>query len=363
MNECLKEDYESVILHGGMMEDNKTMTGATEAGTSGAEVGAVGLDIGTSRIVMAGGPNGHRAKSQLNAFVGVPYSKMTESILQQNKMVYHRDGKELFVFGNDSERFASFFNAVPRRPMQHGVLNPQEPMGQQIIQAIIETVVPKSRSNELLCFSVPGKGEGADTNLVYHEAVLKNFLSTLGYESKAINEGLAVVFAELQNENFTGIGISCGGGMCNVCVAFLSVPMLTFSIPLGGDYIDSSVASVVDEPLTRVRLIKEESLDLSRQPKDKISSALHIYYEEVINTLVDKLREEFENSRHLPKLDRAIPVILSGGTAKPRGFLQKFEAAIKSGGFPIQISDVRLASDPLTATARGCFIAAMSEVR
>jgi hypothetical protein len=151
--------------------------------------------------------------------------------------------------------------------------------------------------------------------------------------------------------------------MCNVCVAFLSVPMLTFSIPLGGDYIDSSVASVVDEPLTRVRLIKEESLDLSRQPKDKISSALHIYYEEVINTLVDKLREEFENSRHLPKLDRAIPVILSGGTAKPRGFLQKFEAAIKSGGFPIQISDVRLASDPLTATARGCFIAAMSEVR
>jgi hypothetical protein len=29
----------------------------------------------------------------------------------------------------------------------------------------------------------------------------------------------------------------------------------------------------------------------------------------------------------------------------------------------VQISDVRMASDPLTATARGCYIAAMSEIR
>jgi hypothetical protein len=242
-------------------------------------------------------------------------------------------------------------------------MNPQEPMGQQIIQAIIESVVPRGRRNELLCFSIPGRGEGADTNLVYHEAVIKNFLHSLGYEAKAVNEGLAVVFAELQNENFTGIGISCGGGMCNVCVAFLSVPMLTFSIPMAGDYIDSSVAAVVDESVTRVRLIKEESLDLSRQPRDKVTSALHIYYDEVINTLINNLREAFENTRQLPKLDRTIPIVLSGGTAKPRGFLQKFESTIRSSGFPVQVSDVRMASDPLTATARGCYIAAMSEVR
>ena len=79
---------------------------------------AVGLDVGTSRIVVAGGHNGHKAQTQLNSFVAVPYSRMTEAILQQNKMVYHRNGKDLYVFGNDSERFASFFNAEPRRPMQ-----------------------------------------------------------------------------------------------------------------------------------------------------------------------------------------------------------------------------------------------------
>ncbi|MEP7271699.1 MAG: cell division protein FtsA, partial [Acidobacteriota bacterium] len=327
------------------------------------EIGALGLDIGTSRIVLAGGPNGSQTQSQLNAFVSVPYAKMTENILQQNRMVHYRNGKELYVYGNDSERFASFFNAVPRRPMQRGVLNAQEPMGQQIIQAVIEQIVPRAGKNELMCFSVPGKGEGADSNLVYHEAVLKTFLNSLGYQAKPINEGLAVVFAELQEENFTGIGISFGGGMCNVCVAFLSVPMLTFSIPKAGDYVDASVAEVTAESITRVRQSKEESLDLSRPPKDKMASALHIYYEEILQALINRLREEFEGSNNLPRLDRPLPIVLSGGTAKPRGFQQKFESMLKASSFPAAISEVRTASDPLSATARGCYIAALSELK
>ena len=60
-------------------------------------------------------------------------------------------------------------------------------------------------------------------------------------------------------------------------------------------------------------------------------------------------------------MDRAIPLVLSGGTAKPRGFVQKFESMLKASDFPVQISDVRLASDPLTTTATGCYVAAMSE--
>jgi hypothetical protein len=327
------------------------------------EAGALGLDIGTSRIVLAAGQNGRQTQSQLNAFIDVPYAKLTENILQQNRLVYYRNGKDLCVYGNDSERFASFFNAVPRRPMQRGVLNAHEAIGQQIIQAIIGQLLPRARKDEMVCFSIPGKGDGADANLVYHEAVLRNFLQGLGYQAKAINEGLAVVFAELQNENFTGIGISFGGGMCNVCVAFLSVPMLTFSIPLGGDYIDSSVAEVTAESVTRVRLQKEESLDMGRPPKDKIASALHIYYDEMMATLINKLSEEFENSNNIPRLDRPIPVVLSGGTAKPRGFLQKFEGLLNASGFSAPISEVRMASDPLTATARGCYIAALSEIK
>jgi hypothetical protein len=63
----------------------------------------------------------------------------------------------------------------------------------------------------------------------------------------------------MENSDYTGICISCGGGLCNVCLAYLSVPVLRFSIPKAGDYIDSSVAKLRGEPVTRIRTIKEES--------------------------------------------------------------------------------------------------------
>jgi hypothetical protein len=84
----------------------------------------------------------------------------------------------------------------------------------------------------------------------------------------------------------------------------------------------------------------------------------------MMQTLIERLRAEFRASSQLPKIDRPMPIVLAGGTAKPAGFLQKFESMLRSGGeFPIEISDVRMAKDPLTATANGCYIAALSETK
>lgn len=346
------------------MEEKKEVAGTSSSESSTFNrTGAMGLDVGTSRIVLAEGPTSQSTQSQLNAFVAVPYSKMSENVLKQRNMIFDRNGEDLYVYGNDSDFFASFLNTIARRPMQHGVLNSYEKMGQHIIKQIFQRLLPRARKNEVICFSVPGKGEGAQANLVYHEAILKNILQSFGYTAKGINEGLAVVFAELQDENFTGIGISCGGGMCNVCVSFMSMPMISFSIPKGGDYIDESVASVLNETSTRVRLLKEDTLDLSRPPRDEITSAMHIYYEDVLQTLMMKLRDELEGSRHLPTLDRPLPIVISGGTAKPPGFLQKFESMFKASNLPIQISEIRVAKDPLTTTALGCYVAAMAEAK
>jgi hypothetical protein len=331
----------------------------------GLKTGAIGLDIGTSRIVVADSANKQEARTELNAFVAVPSSEMAENVLKQRQMVYERNCKNLYVYGNDSDFFASFLDTNARRPMQFGLINPQEEMSQQIMQLIIKRLVPPARKNETLCFSVPGKGEGVNGNLVYHQAVLKSYLQSMGYNAKAVNEGQAVVFSELQEENFTGIGISFGGGMCNVSVSLMAMPMISFSIPKGGDYIDQNVAEVLGEGnTTKVRLHKEENLDLFRAPKDELSRALHIFYEDVLQTLIERLRVEFSRAGKLPKLDRPLPIVLAGGTAKPLGFLQKFESMLKAGEeFPIQVSDVRMAKDPLTTTAHGCYIAAMSETR
>jgi len=323
----------------------------------------VGLDVGTSKIVAARKKGKDiESLSQLNAFIPVPFSRFTETILGQNDIPYFREGNELVIFGTATERFANMFNAECRRPMADGLLNPREKAAMPVLEAILQTLIPKARtSGDILAFSVPAATDGKHAELTYHEATLRRHFESLGYKGVAINEGLAVIFSELEDQNFSGIGISCGGGMCNVTLAYLSIPSIMFSIAKGGDYIDTSVGSVVNEHATRVKVIKEEGLDLGKSPRDKVEKALHIYYEDVTESLVDALARSLSVADKLPKAEKALPIVLSGGTAKPRGFKDLFEKALKRRSLPVEIGEIRMASDPLTATGRGALIAAMYE--
>jgi nucleoid DNA-binding protein len=346
---------------GGNM-DKKNEKETNDMESTAAESGALGLDVGTSRLVLASGPADRvKAKAELNAFIAVPYSKFTENILKQNKVSYQLNGgSTLQVYGNEAAQFANVFNTEVRRPMNGGTLNPAEEYSMSVMQAIIQQLVRKTKNGETMRFSVPGplRNEGSP-NLVYHEAMLRDLLNSMGYNSKGINEGLAVVFAELERDNFSGIGVSCGGGMCNVALSFMSIPVMTFSLNKAGDYIDRNVGNVTGELPTRIRLIKEESLDLSSTPQNKYESALHIYYDDVILSLAESLRSALAEQKNLPRIDKPIPIVLSGGTAKPKGFLEKFRQAVERDKFPLEISEIRMAEDPLTTTARGCLIAAM----
>ena len=325
----------------------------------------IGLDVGTSKIVAARKSvrgNDVQTGAQLNAFIPVPYSKFTERTLGQNDISYYREGDELVIYGTATEKFANMFNADVRRPMADGVLNARERNALPVLEAILASLIPKAQvKGEILAFSVPAAAPGKEAELTYHEGTLRRLFEAQGYRAVAINEGLAVVFSELESENFTGIGISCGGGMCNVTLAYLSIPSIMFSITKGGDFIDQSVGAVVNEHATRVKVIKEEGFDLSKQPRDKFEKALHIYYDDLVETLVESLQRALSRAEKLPKTDRPLPIVLSGGTAKPKGFKEVFEKALVNRKLPIEISGVRMASEPLTATARGALIAAMYE--
>ncbi len=90
-----------------------------------------------------------------------------------------------------------------------------------------------------------------------------------------------------------------------------------------------------------------------------MQNALSVYYDDVIQTLANSLRSTISSTQRLPKLDQSVPIVLSGGTALPKGFLKRFTAALRTEDFPIKISEVRVAEDPLNSTARGALMAAL----
>src|SRR5436309_1863886 len=77
----------------------------------------LGLDIGTSRIVVARNANGeYEYESQLNAFLTLPYSKLAASLLERENVFHEVKGSEILVAGNDAQKFAEVFHAETRRP-------------------------------------------------------------------------------------------------------------------------------------------------------------------------------------------------------------------------------------------------------
>ena len=144
-----------------------------------------------------------------------------------------------------------------------------------------------------------------------------------------------------------------------MCLSYLSVPVLNFSVTKAGDFIDASSAAVVGDRATRVRAVKEESFHFNGHLDNKMHQVIAVYYDDMIRALVDSLKDRLSTCRGLPKLTRPIPLVLSGGSALPQGFRDRFESVLNESNLPISFSEIRLAENPLQSTAKGALIAAM----
>jgi len=351
-----KQDGAKMSILKDMTSSNKELKAATAAGP-------VGLDIGTSHIVMAQG-SGEKVKisSQLNAFFTVPNSKVTYKTLQVNQVKFFEHDNNLYIFGFSAQDFANMFNANLRRPIESGIVSAREEEGIMVIQSLLGDLIPKPSSLGMpLCFGVPGEPVDGKGSVIYHEAILSRYLRFLGYNPTPINEGLATVMSELKDDGFTGIGISMGGGMCNVCMAYMSVPVFSFSIQKGGDYVDQMAAESVGESITKMNQIKEEELDFTQKLTTRVSMALNIFYEDLISSLLESLHNAVRSTERLPRIKQKIPIVLSGGTVMPRGFVDKFKVQLKKYPMPFDIADVRRANEPLITTAQGALFVANNE--
>lgn len=323
-----------------------------------------GVDIGTMFVKCAHKEGDEIVfKSQRNAFFDVEHNDFTKKILDNSKVKYMIKEDKLYVVGDEALQFANMFNKDTRRPLSKGVISPTEKEALPMIELLIKSVVGEpAHKGEIVYFSVPGEPLDANFNVLYHIKMVEGFLKTLGYTPKPINEAHAIILSELAEEDFTGVGLSFGGGMVNVCLSFMSVPIFKFSVAKSGDWIDQQVAMVVDETASRVSSIKESFLDLSKEGDlSKIESALSIYYNHLIEYVIENIKQEFNRSRRMPRIVKPITIVLAGGTSLPKGFSQRFKQILDQLKLPVPVGSVRMASQPLRSVAKGALVAASTD--
>jgi hypothetical protein len=319
------------------------------------------LDIGTSRIVAARFVGRRYVyETQLNAFVTLPHSEATENILVEQKVLYEKRDSEFVVAGNDAHPFAEALHLDIRHPMVGGVLNRREPYSLGVLGLIITGLIGRAAGpGQQVFFSVPAPPFNGEDGIAHHETSLAGILRGLGYEPTPVQQGLAAAFGELESSNFTGVAVAWGSGLCNVCVSVLGLPVVNFSLPKAGDYIDAQAALTTGELPARLRVYKEQSFHLNGISRDRLQNALTAHCEDAIRTVVGALEQSVSFVGQLPKLDRPVPLVLTGGTALAPGFLERFEKELRSHQIALPISEVRLAADPLCSAARGALVAAL----
>jgi len=324
-----------------------------------------GVDIGTVFVKCA-----HKEgdeiifRSQRNAFFEVEYvGGFTKKIFDDRMIKYVVKDDKLYVVGNDALQFANIFNKETRRPLSNGVISPTEEEALPIVELLIKNVVGEPRyQDEVVYFSTPGEPLDADFNIIYHIKTIEGFLKTMGYTPKPINESQTIILSELADKEFTGIGISFGGGMVNVCSSFMSVPIFKFSVTKAGDWIDQQVAVSVGEATSRVTAIKESSLDLSKEGTlSKVEGALSIYYNHLIEYIIENIKQELEKVGGMLGIVKPITIVLSGGTSLPEGFSLRFKQILDKLKLSIPVGEVRMAAQPLNSVSKGALIAAMAE--
>lgn len=323
---------------------------------------AQGLDVGTMNILSARQDGDETVfVQQRNSFVEIDYSDMAEQMLSRSDVLHIRKDNQVYIVGDDALNFANIFNEETRRPMEAGILSSDEKSAIPMINLIADQVVGEPEyDDELLFFSVPADPIDSDVSTLYHQKTIQSLLDDMGYSPDPINEGMAVIYSELADHEFTGLGISFGAGMTNVCLSYYAVPVMKFSIARGGDWIDEKAAQATGNPVDKVTSVKEEEFALDFETDvGGIEGALSIYYDNLLDYVIENIISEVDDEDVEEGLD--VPVVVTGGTASPDGFEDLFAERLHEADLPFSISNVSRATNPMYSVAQGALVAARSE--
>lgn len=331
----------------------------------------IGYDVGTYNLVCCkrNDAGNFIYKREVNAFLSMPLDN--DFVFNMMKMagvplIHREDANIAYALGEAAVNMAYTMNQLElKRPMKDGCVNPKEQDAFNILNVMIHSLLDEvSHDREILCYCVPSNAINEETDVDYHrkliEAIFKAYKSEKGFtvDARPVNEGMALVYAELKDKMFTGIGISFGSGMVNVAYSLFGAPVFTFAIVNSGDWIDKMAAKATGESIAFINKTKHK-INLSKTPTNLVERAIMTQYELMIEKTVMSIKKGLEaNKEKNAKLDAPIDIVVAGGTASPIGFDTIFETMLREAKLPIEIGKVILPSDPLLSVSRGCLVCA-----
>ena len=326
-----------------------------------------GLDVGTGWLVGATKtPDGTIETAPLrDCFYTIDKELFSKSMFNMGQLKYVEHDEMVHIVGEDALTMAKIKNEIVLRPLAKGVINPTQRSAAPILREMIRSCIQPFKTNEgeTCVFSIPAPliGSSEGFNVEYHSLSLSSLIKSLGFTPVALNEAYAVIIASMDRaKEVTGLGFSFGAGLVNVAFVYKGMSLFEFSINKSGDFIDQESAKACGISESIINHIKEKKLDLT-QDKFLVSPeerALIFTHRHVIKNTIQTLVKTFSSKD--VNIIEPVPIVISGGTTLPKGFVEMFEAELKATKLPFEYTEVVAVKDRLTSVAKGCLLYANS---
>lgn len=336
-----------------------------------------GLDLGTKNIVLSyedPSSGKTRYRREINGFYKLPNDNaFTRNMLVQAGVPYIEQDDTFIALGGKAEEISHAFNKTLCRPMRDGVLNQSAEDAIEIMAVIVQNLIGQNlREDSILYYSIPAPAINAEVNTSFHQKIAQMIIA--GYESRSgnkieghnINEAQALVLSQIPSK--TGVAISFGAGMVNVCYCLYGVPIYSFSIVGAGDWIDLASAQQYGynknkpegdykQTPTSISKIKEQ-IALTEMPSEPVKRTIYINYTILMDNVIDGIIQGFKENEDKARISEAMPVVVAGGTSLPNGFTELFKEQFLKKKPPFEVGEINRPEKPLFAVAEGCLLAA-----
>lgn len=334
----------------------------------------IALDIGCHEIRALRFEEGElRARRCRSLALFLENSETQRATLEQLKVPYTEMNERLALFGEAAERIGLMFHrpVVPLLP--GGRLADAEVSSRRLLAAIIESLVGRARGiGDSCAMTLPGVIKSGSSLEAEEKRFFLQTTKRLGYTPLVMSAPLCLALAELESSRFTGIAASFGAATAEMSLVFHGREIARSINPNAGTWIDQRLARLNEQfqwdaqghrfvDAERTRGWKERFAGSIAEPVDDASQQLRDVCRGMIEYLLRNAADSFRRAAEMQGINEPIPFVAAGGSAKFGGFRDVLQQSIEANGFPVAISDVRVATKSDLTIARGGLIQAELE--
>lgn len=323
------------------------------------------LDLGTSAFRCLRRQNSCLVGRKSPAtYISLPINDADVSLLKQMRIPVIRSEDSLVVVGAAALDLAQALRISSIPLLMDGLVPTNDPLGRQLIAMVIDSILPDD-GNATPCGLI--SRSAVDFEQSTDLQLFAQLLRLKGYNPVPVTSASAVAYAELGDDQFSGLVLDWGASGASLGAYRLGETLAECNLVNGGNLIDERIARVRNRfcwdregnrylnthAIEMWKQATQVRIDAPRTEDDKLIAA--IYQEQLVNLLM-RFKAAIIATPAAWLFAQNVKLVCCGGCTQIGGFVQMIASLIRELELPIKLSEILVCAPDQFRMTRGGMI-------